>query len=85
MGERVYSVTDYYGGIRGGIADYPGRPHYYESRREAAFHAGETSMQTHPNLPENHIHADASFEVDEPRPMEHGIRRFLVEWNPIIK
>ena len=28
--DRVYTVTDYYDGPRGGVADYGGQPHYYE-------------------------------------------------------
>jgi hypothetical protein len=32
--ERVYTMTDYYDGPRGGIADFNGRPHVYESRFE---------------------------------------------------
>jgi hypothetical protein len=28
--ERVYAVWDYYDGIRSGIADYLGKPHYFE-------------------------------------------------------
>src|SRR5688572_27222106 len=29
--EKVYTVTDYYDGPRGGIADFEGRPHLYAS------------------------------------------------------
>lgn len=29
--ERVYTMTDFYDGPRGGIADFEGRPHLYES------------------------------------------------------
>lgn len=29
--ERVHTMTDYYDGPRGGIADYNGQPHIYES------------------------------------------------------
>ena len=29
--ERVHTMTDYYDGPRGGIADYEGQPHLYES------------------------------------------------------
>jgi len=28
--EKVYTITDYYDGIRSGIADFRGVPHYYE-------------------------------------------------------
>ena len=30
--ERVHTMTDYYDGPRGGIADFSGRPHLYTSR-----------------------------------------------------
>jgi len=29
--ERVYTVTDYYDGPRGGVATFDGKPHFYES------------------------------------------------------
>jgi hypothetical protein len=29
--ETVYTVDDYYDGPRGGVADFDGRPHYYQS------------------------------------------------------
>jgi hypothetical protein len=29
--ERVYTMTDYYDGPRGGVADYCGRPHVYRT------------------------------------------------------
>jgi len=28
--DKVYTVTDYYDGPRGGVADFNGEPHYYE-------------------------------------------------------
>ncbi len=28
--EKVYTVTDYYDGIRAGVSDFNGQPHYYE-------------------------------------------------------
>ena len=28
--EKVYTVTDYYDGSRGGVAEFRGNPHYYE-------------------------------------------------------
>lgn len=34
--ERVYTMTDYYDGPRGGIADFEGRPHVYESEWDVA-------------------------------------------------
>ena len=30
MSNRVYMVWDYYDGVRSGIADYDGQPHYFE-------------------------------------------------------
>ena len=30
MTDRVYMVWDFYDGVRSGIADYEGRPHYFE-------------------------------------------------------
>ena len=33
--ERVYTVWDYHDGPRSGIADYMGRPHYYECEWDA--------------------------------------------------
>ena len=30
MTDRVYMVWDYYDGVRSGIADYDGKPHYFE-------------------------------------------------------
>ena len=32
MNERVYMVWGYYDGVRSGIADYDGEPHYFESK-----------------------------------------------------
>jgi hypothetical protein len=30
--ETVYSITEWYDGARGGVADFGGVPHYYENR-----------------------------------------------------
>lgn len=82
--ERVHTVTNFYDGPQGGIADFQGQPHAYASifdnstgygptfllmpideelfrlaiedwgiwlRWEAAFHGGQTPMETHPALP----------------------------------
>lgn len=88
--EIVYTITDWYDGARAGIADFGGRPHYYQCkvdygpdedyllspltdelfqlamedwaiwlRWEAAFDAGQTSIETHPALPEDTLrHAE---------------------------
>jgi hypothetical protein len=86
--EKIYTVFDFYDGIRSGVADFGGVPHYYEcaidaakqdfadyfllrpideetfrlvmedweiwQRWYAASQAGETSVDTHPALPEDH-------------------------------
>lgn len=95
--ERVYTMTDYYDGPRRGIADFDGRPHFYESlfehakddyagvyelravdeeifklaleawdiwlRWDDAFHAGRTSIDTHPALPDDRARNDEITEV----------------------
>jgi hypothetical protein len=40
--ERVYTVTDYYDGPRGGVADFEGRPHVYEAESEEDGRYAET-------------------------------------------
>lgn len=86
---RDYTMTDYWDGPRGGIADFDGLPHVYESewsdaeddyaptyrlspvtaevlklaledwaiweRWSIAFHAGTTTRETHPALPEDRM------------------------------
>ncbi|MDJ0711064.1 MAG: hypothetical protein QNJ14_11765 [Woeseiaceae bacterium] len=32
MNERVYMVWDYYDGVRSGVADFGGEPHFFQSR-----------------------------------------------------
>lgn len=85
--ETVYTVTDFWDGIRAGIADFNGAPHYYErpfdeqkddwteffllkrideetfrlamedweiwKRWYIACQIGETTIETHPALPED--------------------------------
>jgi len=99
--EIVYTVTDYYDGPRGGIADFRGKPHVYSSvwdkaaddwsntfflqqvddetfrlaledwaiwcRWERAFHAGETTLATHPALPAERTRHDELTTILTPR------------------
>jgi hypothetical protein len=45
--ERVYTIWDYYDGPRSGLADYRGRPHYYEcSWNDAADDWNESYLLT---------------------------------------
>ena len=39
--QRVYTVTDYYNGVRRGVADYEGSPHYFESSMEDVASGGK--------------------------------------------
>src|SRR5690349_12683020 len=85
--EEVFTVTDYYDGPRQGIANFNGKPHFYDcvfdearknfsdryrltavpnhifdlameewaiwERWQTAFHAGKTSKESHPALPQD--------------------------------
>jgi hypothetical protein len=99
--EIVHTVTDYYDGPRGGIADYLGKPHLYSSlwdeaagdwndsfllqpvddetfrlamedwaiwcRWKRAFHSGETTLATHPALPDDRARHDELDAILKPR------------------
>jgi hypothetical protein len=52
--ERVHTMTDYYDGPRGGIADFRGTPHLYESEwRDDEGHEGRVPLSMTPVLPED--------------------------------
>ena len=105
MHQQVFTVPDWYDGPRGGIANYEGKPHLFQSlfkdigseyeedvfllwpispeamalaredweiwrRWEKAFHAKDTSKETHPALPEDR----ARYEQLQPLLVEHELR-----------
>ena len=61
--ERVWTMTDYYDGVRGGIANFSGRPHLYESEWDERGDEYSSTFRLYPVSAEVFVAALEDWEI----------------------